>query len=320
MFKKAMLIAVSVFLAVIAVFFYQKIGNLSEELVRVRKELDEKSQDMYSQLDSQMEKVTGNIAQLKKEGYVEPADLSSISAEISVATVLVANPKDIENIKEAGQSLVVETVDLTNAGTGFIIKEDGYIITAKHVVDVIGAENIAVLTQNGKSFKAKLIQQSDESDIALLKIDGRGFFTVKIGYFDNVNIGDKIGFIGFSLNTGITKAIVYEGSVSAKGTDESGVKIIGINAFVNRGNSGGPVFSLKAGRVIGMLSSRQRDISEEKFIVLPQNYQPGFQMGAIDPLKLNIDLYNETVKLVGDMSQVGIGIAVSTDELNKLIK
>lgn len=320
MLKKILIIAVLVFSAVIAVFSYKKIGNLSEELVRVKKELNEKSQEMYGQLDSQMEKMTGNMMQLKKEGYVESADLSSLSIEVSAATVLVASPNDIKNIKEAGQSLVAETIDLINAGTGFIIKEDGHIITAEHVIDAIGVENIAVLTQDGRSFKAKLIQRSDESDIALLKIDGRGFSAVKTGYFDNVNIGDKVGFVGFSLNTGITKAIVYEGSVSAKGTDKSGVKIIGINAFVNRGNSGGPVFSLKAGRVIGMLSSRQRDISKEKFIVLPPNYQPGFQMGAIDPLKLNIDLYNETVKLVGDMSQVGIGIAISLDELDKLIK
>lgn len=69
-----------------------------------------------------------------------------------------------------------------------------------------------------------------------------------------------------------------------------------------------------------MLSARRRDISSDQFINLPSGYNSALMLGSIDPVKFNVDLYNQTVKLVGDVSQVGIGLVYSLDDVLKFLK
>lgn len=302
-----------------ALFSYRQVNRFSRSLADLKNELVKQHREGYENLDSKVEVVENNILRLKKEGYVEADDFSKISKRALESTVLVASDKDISKINFSGDTLVVDDPGLSGAGTGFFVRNDGYIVTAQHVINAISGE-IMVLTSDGKRYKATIANTNDGSDLAIIKIDGNGDFpAVQLGYFDNIIPGDDIGFVGFSLSIGVVKPLIYRGNLSAKGVDKIGTKVFSINAFVNRGNSGGPVFSAKTGRVIGMLSARQRDVSSSQFIQLPAGYNSALMLGGIDPVKFNVDLYNETVKLVGDVSQVGIGLVYSLDGIGALL-
>ncbi|WP_454915831.1 Do family serine endopeptidase [Xanthobacter sediminis] len=134
-------------------------------------------------------------------------------------------------------------------GSGFIISADGYVVTNNHVVD--GADEVDVTTTDGKEHVAKVIGTDPRTDVALLKInDAKDLPWVKLA--DSApRVGDWVIAVGNPFGLGGT---VTAGIVSARGRDiGSGPydDFIQIDAPINRGNSGGPTFSLN-GEVIGM--------------------------------------------------------------------
>lgn len=136
-------------------------------------------------------------------------------------------------------------------GSGFIISEDGYILTNAHVVR--DADEISVRLSDQKEFEAELVGEDDRTDIALLKIDAEGLPTVEIGDSDEVRVGEWVLAIGapFGLDHSATHGIV-----SAIGRDlpnENYVPFIQTDAPVNPGNSGGPLIDAD-GEVIGVNS------------------------------------------------------------------
>ena len=136
-------------------------------------------------------------------------------------------------------------------GSGFIISEDGYILTNAHVVGQ--ADEISVRLSDQKEYEAELVGEDERTDIALLKIDAKGLPTVKIGDSEDVEVGEWVLAIGapFGLDHSATHGIV-----SAIGRDlpnESYVPFIQTDAPVNPGNSGGPLINAD-GEVIGVNS------------------------------------------------------------------
>jgi serine protease Do len=138
-------------------------------------------------------------------------------------------------------------------GSGFIISEDGVVITNNHVVQ--GADEIEIVFQDGKRYPATVTGQDQKSDIAVLKIDtDTPLPYVGFGDSDTAEVGDWVVAIGnpFGLGGSVTVGIV-----SARGRDiQSGPydDFIQIDAPINRGNSGGPLFNTK-GEVIGINSA-----------------------------------------------------------------
>ncbi|MCK0208993.1 Do family serine endopeptidase [Starkeya koreensis] len=134
-------------------------------------------------------------------------------------------------------------------GSGFFISNDGYVVTNNHVVD--GASEVDVTTTDGKSYTAKVIGTDPRTDVALLKVEGKGNFPwVKLAE-KAPRVGDWVVAVGNPFGLGGT---VTAGIVSARGRDiGSGPydDFIQIDAPINRGNSGGPTFGLD-GDVIGM--------------------------------------------------------------------
>ncbi|MGE4373596.1 MAG: Do family serine endopeptidase [Xanthobacter sp.] len=134
-------------------------------------------------------------------------------------------------------------------GSGFFISEDGYVVTNNHVVD--GADEVDVTTTDGKEYQAKVIGTDPRTDIALLKIDNvSGLPWVKLAPAAP-RVGDWVIAVGNPFGLGGT---VTAGIVSARGRDiGSGPydDFLQIDAPINRGNSGGPTFSLN-GEVIGV--------------------------------------------------------------------
>jgi serine protease Do len=134
-------------------------------------------------------------------------------------------------------------------GSGFFISADGYAVTNNHVVDK--AKTVEIITDDGKTYSAKVIGTDPRTDIALIKIDGRSDFPfVKLAE-QSPRIGDWVVAVGNPFGLGGT---VTAGIVSARGRDIGAGPyddFIQIDASVNKGNSGGPTFDM-AGNVIGV--------------------------------------------------------------------
>ena len=136
-------------------------------------------------------------------------------------------------------------------GSGFIISEDGYVLTNNHVV--ADAEEIMVRLPDRSEMQAKLVGADPRSDVALLKIEGDGLPTVKIGSSEELKAGEWVVAIGSPFGFDHT---VTAGVVSAKGRslpNESYVPFIQTDVAINPGNSGGPLFNLE-GEVVGINS------------------------------------------------------------------
>jgi len=141
--------------------------------------------------------------------------------------------------------------DARSLGSGFIISDDGYIMTNFHVVN--GADEILVRLSDRREYLAKVIGMDKTSDVALLKIDAKGLPQVKIGTTRNLKVGEWVLAIGspFGFDHSVTAGIV-----SAKGRslpNENYVPFIQTDVAINPGNSGGPLFNLN-GEVVGINS------------------------------------------------------------------
>ncbi|HEY5898735.1 MAG TPA: DegQ family serine endoprotease [Burkholderiales bacterium] len=136
-------------------------------------------------------------------------------------------------------------------GSGFVISQDGYVLTNAHVVE--GADEITVKFTDKREFKAKVIGADKRSDIALIKIDATGLPAVRFGDPTKLKVGEWVLAIGspFGFENSVTAGIV-----SAKGRSlpqENFVPFIQTDVAINPGNSGGPLFNLR-GEVVGINS------------------------------------------------------------------
>ena len=135
-------------------------------------------------------------------------------------------------------------------GSGFIIDEEGIVVTNNHVIE--GAEDIVVQVNGEKKFKAKVIGADPLSDIAVLKIESKEkFFPVSFGDSDKARIGDWVIAIGNPFGLGGT---VTSGIISARNRSIGLSRYedyIQTDASINSGNSGGPLFDMN-GDVIGI--------------------------------------------------------------------
>ncbi len=179
-------------------------------------------------------------------------------------------------------------------GSGFIISNDGYVLTNAHVINE--ADEVIVKLADKREFKAKIIGADKRTDVALLKIDATGLPKVTIGDSAKLKVGEWVAAIGspFGLENTMTAGIV-----SAKGRalpQENFVPFIQTDVAINPGNSGGPLFNL-AGEVVGINS---------------QIYsRSGGSMGlsfAI-PIDVAIDVSNQ-LKANGKITRGWLGIAI----------
>jgi serine protease Do len=138
---------------------------------------------------------------------------------------------------------------VTGQGSGFFISADGYAVTNNHVVD--GADTVDVTTDDGKTYSAKVIGTDPRTDVALIKVEGRGDFPFAKLSDGQPRIGDWVLAVGNPFGLGGT---VTAGIVSARGRDIGNGPyddFIQIDAPVNKGNSGGPAFDMQ-GEVMGV--------------------------------------------------------------------
>src|SRR5687768_6168732 len=192
------------------------------------------------------------------------------------------------------------------SGSGVIISDDGYIVTNNHVV--AGADEITVTMSNRKSFKAKLIGVDPSTDLAVLKIEGKGLPFLLYGNSDDVKVGQWVLAIGYPLNLNTT---VTAGIVSAKGRtldinsrkSQSPVEaFIQTDAAVNPGNSGGPLVSLD-GKLIGINSA----------IASPTGSYAGYSFTI--PVNIVKKIVSDLIKF-GTVQRAYLGIEYPKDNLS----
>lgn len=142
------------------------------------------------------------------------------------------------------------TPERRGSGSGFVIGENGRILTNAHVVK--DADRITVTLSDNREFRAKVLGLDERTDIALLEIEAKGLPVVRLGDSDAVEVGEWVLAIGAPFGMSYTAT---QGIVSATGRElrETYVPFIQTDAAVNPGNSGGPLFNAR-GEVIGVNS------------------------------------------------------------------
>jgi serine protease Do len=144
-----------------------------------------------------------------------------------------------------------------SSGSGFIIREDGYLVTNAHVVSE--AERIQIKLADGRRFEGRLIGQDDRVDLALLKIEATGLPVAALGDSNRLRVGEFVLALGHPFGLEQTVSL---GIVSRKGAPlqvaAPGFDFIQTDAAVNPGNSGGPLVNM-AGEVVGVNSMAARN-------------------------------------------------------------
>jgi serine protease Do len=138
-------------------------------------------------------------------------------------------------------------------GSGFVISADGYVLTNHHVVE--GADEVKVTFSDRREFTARVVGSDEQSDIALLKIDGRGLPFLRTGDARALKPGQWAVAIGspFGLDQSVTAGIISAVGRANPYANQRYVPFIQTDVAINRGNSGGPLLNVR-GEVIGINS------------------------------------------------------------------
>lgn len=154
------------------------------------------------------------------------------------------------------------------SGSGFIISEDGYILTNYHVVEQADKAKIPVTVTmyDGSTYEAAIVGTESENDIAVLKIDAANLDHVTFGDSDELSVGDEVypvgnplGELEFSMSTGHVSAL--DRQIATK-TGSDAITMFQMDAAVNSGNSGGPVYNSQ-GEVVGIVTAKYEETGVE---------------------------------------------------------
>ena len=142
------------------------------------------------------------------------------------------------------------------SGSGFIISDDGYILTNYHVIS--GYDKVTVATYDQETYDASVIGYDESSDIAVLKIDAENLDPVTLGDSSKIRVGDTVFAIGNPLGEltfSLTKGIVSALSRNISTESGSSMSLIQTDCAINSGNSGGALFN-DSGEVIGITNAK----------------------------------------------------------------
>ena len=238
--------------------------------------------------------VAGVAVSASSEGNITPGEVYALACQQVVGVTTEITVKNYFG----------QTSSSAVAGTGFVISEDGYILTNNHVVSyaVEGGYEVTVVTYDGTSYKAEIVGADEGNDIAVLKIDAKGLNPVTFADSDSIAVGDTVYAVGNPL--GELDFTMTQGLVSALDrtitTEENYVPInmFQIDAAVNPGNSGGPVYNA-AGQVIGVVTAKSSATGVEGL---------GFAVPANDA----VNIANELMENGFVISRVQLGITTRT--------
>ena len=217
-----------------------------------------------------------------------PAPVSTTTAAKPVAAIYDQACNEVVGIttEVTYTNFFGQTSSSAVSGSGFIVSPDGYILTNYHVIEYAYKGNyaITVMLHDGTRYDASIVGVEDCNDIAVLKIDASGLDPVTFGDSDKLSVGDDVYAVGnplgeleFSMTTGHVSAL--DRLIT---TDESSeaINMFQIDAAVNSGNSGGPVYNAN-GEVVGIVTAKYSDTGVEGL---------GFAIPINDAAKIANDL------------------------------
>ena len=204
----------------------------------------------------QIQSMEEQIDVLRQELAAQTVAGESVSGTPNVGVDGGMTPGQVYAMNEP--SVVLIETDMAT-GSGFIITDDGYVVTNYHVVE--DARTIDVVLYDNSSYSATLEGYDSSNDVAVLKMEGE-FQPVKLGSSDALIVGDQVVAIGNPL--GELTSTLTVGYVSAKGrdvsTDSATINMLQTDCAINSGNSGGPLFNMK-GEVVGITSAKYSGLS-----------------------------------------------------------
>lgn len=202
-----------------------------------------------------------NLTQTKTIN-VNPSKFDTKSEALSATEAYnkVAPAAVVVSTKSVTQGYFMHTQEVEGIGSGFIINEEGYILTNYHVIQ--GAQEISVTLSNDVTTTAQVVNYDENQDVAMIKITDENVeipATVELGDSDSLQPGEEVIAIGTPLSTELSSTVT-KGIISATSRSvavESGVtmNLIQTDAAINAGNSGGPLVNTK-GEVVGINSSK----------------------------------------------------------------
>ncbi len=173
---------------------------------------------------------------------------------------LIANPPNIQQTLKGTCTYSVAKVatqlteeELTGTGSGFVVSQDGYLVTCAHVVQ--DAKRIKVFLGD-QQWEGKVVAVDQVQDLALLHVEAQGLPALPISNASEVELAEPVRVVGFPLSDMLGKGIkVTSGTVAGRTEkDESGARSFQVDASINPGNSGGPIID-EWGRVVGVASA-----------------------------------------------------------------
>ena len=200
---------------------------------------------------SSREPVAVSVKEVDGQTRMEPAEVyaATVNSVVSINTT-----------STSGTNIFGQAVETASAGSGFVITQNGYIVTNYHVVK--GANSVKVTLYNGETYDATVIGGDSDYDVAVIKIDATGLTPMTMGNSKDVNVGDTVLAIGnplgeltFSMSQGIVSCC--DRAINVDGTP---FNMIQVDASINPGNSGGPLVNLY-GEVVGIVSAKYSSYS-----------------------------------------------------------
>ncbi len=207
-------------------------------------ELNEKIADLQDQIDGTAASEKGYAALPSDGSAMTPSQLYSENVDSVVAITTTVQTTNFYGTSTG-----------TSSGSGFILTEDGYVVTNYHVVE--GGTEVSVVLHNGDEYPAEIVGFDATNDLAVLKVDASGLSAAAIGSSSELNIGDMVVAIGNPLGTlASTQTVGYVSGINREvTTDNTIISMIQTDAAINPGNSGGPLFNMK-GEVIGITTAK----------------------------------------------------------------
>ena len=216
--------------------------------------------------------------QSRNDSELSQLDLGDATgSELTVSQIVDKNENAVVEIVVSGtaQNMWGQMQLVQGAGSGVIVKDDGYIATNYHVIQ--GANKVEVTLHNGESYPARIVGSDPANDIAVIKIDAKDLTTATIGDSSTVDVGDlavaignPLGQLGGTATTGIISAL--DRTLDVEGTT---LTLLQTDAAINGGNSGGGLFNSK-GELIGIVESKASAVGVEGLaFALPINNVSG---------------------------------------------
>ena len=223
--------------------------------VAVNRQWEKRSKQSMDALQQQIDSLQQQVEAAQTQSSAAPSVGSPVSADgLTPAQVYYENYRSVVTVRSTmsgyGQS----------SGSGFILTEDGYVVTNCHVVE--DAASVSVVLHDDTSLPATVVGQDSANDVAVLKVESQGLPAVKLGSSSALNVGDMVVAIGNPLGElNFTQTVGYvcgkDREVTTGGTI---INMLQIDAAINSGNSGGPLFNMN-GEVVGITTAKYSGIT-----------------------------------------------------------